>query len=179
VRQNKADKSADGRLTGVFGDLLIRRFKVRQPETYRVIESVVTQRKTTVDKAALCELAQTAMDLDFDGVEGDFLHAGRAADGTVLVLENAKRRSRPLLVHEPPFENISHEGELALAHLDSGDHAAMNTLLERLVPRLVSGGHLIIDDYKKEECRRAVDGYFQGKSGFRFERRSRLHVIRS
>ncbi len=205
-------KDFGGRLTGVFGELLVRRFSVREPEMFRVIESVSSQKLTSIDKSALCELAQTAMDIEFDGLDGDFVQAGCGMGGAAIVMAHAKRRNRPLTVHDPflgspdaetkarrelsahgaderlnlklisgPYaETISSSGELALAHLDCSKHDLMRILLEHLAPRLVKGGQLIIDDYKnRKECREAVDDYFRGKSGFKFVRQSRLHVIRN
>lgn len=200
------------RLSKVSGDLLVRRFSVRQPEMFRVVEMVTARKLTTIDKAALCELAQTVMDIEFDGLEGDFLQAGCGLGGAAIVIAHAKRRNRPLAVHDPfgagadaesqarrelathsaderlsvklfpgPYEKtVESKGALALAHVDCGKYDPMRVLLEALVPRLVRGGNLIIDDYKnKEECRKAVDDYFRGKEGFQFVRKSRLHVIKN
>jgi len=101
MRRNKLQMPADrGRLGGVFGSLLVRRFTVRQPEMYRVIETVSAKQLTRLDKAALCDLAQTAMDLEFDGVDGDFLQAGGVGGGAAIVIAHAKRRSRVLAVHD-------------------------------------------------------------------------------
>ena len=200
----------DGRLTSVSGSLLVRRFSVRQPEMFRVVEAVLAKRLTSIDKAALCELAQTVMDIEFDGLDGDFLQAGCGAGGSTIVITHAKRRNRSLTVYDPFTggpdveaqtrreltahgvnegmnvriipgsyeETLASDGALALAHVECGEYDSMRTLLERLVPRLVLGGILIIDDYKaREECRRAVDDYFRGKGGFQLVRKSRLHVI--
>lgn len=206
------NKAGGGRLEGVFGPLLVRRFMVRQPEMYRVVKAVSEARLTSIDEAALCELAQTVMDLEYDGLDGDFLQAGcGSGPGAAIVIAHAKRRTRSLTVHDPfsggpdletrarqglvaqgaderlnvrlmpgSYEDtLAPEGALALAHLDCAKYEPMRILLERLAPRLVPGGRLVIDDYKtREECQRAVDDYFRGKAGFRLERKSRLHVIR-
>lgn len=173
-------KGADGgRLTKVSGALLVRRFSVREPEMFRVVESVSAQKLTSIDKAALCELAQTVMDIELEGLEGDFIQAG-GGPGAAVIMESAKRRGRILTVLEAPYgETAQSVGVLALAHLDCREYSPMRLLLERLVPRLVIGGQIIIDDYKtQEECRRAVEDYFRGKKGFQLERKSRMHVIR-
>jgi len=211
-RAHERNRAGGGRLESVSGPLLVRRFSVRQPEMFRVVEAVSAQRLTPIDKAALCELAQTAMDIEFDGLGGDFLQAGCGPGGAAIVIAHAKRRSRVLAVHDPfgagpdaearvrrelaahgaderlnvrlvpgPYEEtLSPDGALALAHVDCGEYGPMRVLLERLSPRLVSGGHLIVDDYRtREECRQAVDDHFRGKGGFRLARKSRLHVIRN
>jgi hypothetical protein len=71
------------------------------------------------------------------------------------------------------------EEPVALAHLDGDWYESTRTCLTRIAPRLVPGGRIVLDDYDKwSGCRAAVDEYFAGRDGFRFERRSRLHVIR-
>lgn len=206
------NRAGGGRLTRVSGDLLVRRFSVRQPEMFRVIEAVSTARLTSINKAALCELAQTAMDIEYEGLDGDFIQTGCGFGGAAIVIAHAKRRSRAFAVHDPfgggpdaetrvrreltahgaderlnvrlvpgPYEEtVTSEGALAFAHVDCGEYDPMRVLLERLAPRLVLSGHLVIDDYRtQEECRKAVDDYFRGKAGFQLVRKSRLHVIRS
>lgn len=200
------------RLSKVSGSLLVRRFSVRQPEMFRVVEMVSAKRLTSLDKAALCELAQTVMDIEFDGLDGDFLQASCGLGGAAIVIAHAKRRNRNFFVHDPfgagpeaadqarrelaahnaderlsvklvpgSYEaTVAAEGKLAFGHLDCAKYDPMRVLLERLVPRLVSKGQFIIDNYKnKEECRKAVDDYFRGKEGFQFVRKSRLHVIKN
>jgi asparagine synthase (glutamine-hydrolysing) len=72
------------------------------------------------------------------------------------------------------------EGAVALAHIDGDWYQSVRTCLERIVPHLVSGGTLVIDDYDDwSGCRKAVDEYFAGKrEQFRFTQKSRLHVTR-
>ncbi|HTL71313.1 MAG TPA: TylF/MycF/NovP-related O-methyltransferase [Candidatus Eisenbacteria bacterium] len=211
-RSRERNRAGGGRLEKVSGPLLVRRFSVRQPEMFRVVETVASQKLTSIDRAALCELAQTAMDLEYERLDGDFLQAGCGAGGAAIVLAHAKRRARALEVHDPfaggpeaealarrdlaahgaderlnvqlfsgPYEQtLWADGPIALAHADCGEYGPMRVLLERLAPRLVSGGCLIVDDYgTREECRRAVDDHFRGKKGFRLVRKSRLHVTRS
>lgn len=179
---------------------------------YRVIETVTERRLTSIDKAGLCDLAQTAMDLEFDSVDGEFLQAGCGMGGAAIVIAHAKRRNRAFNVYDPfnadaqaetrvrdelgahraderlgvrliggPYaETVSVESPVALVHLDSGKYEPMKILLERTAPKLVAGGHIIIDDYAtRPECKRAVDEYFNGKSGFQLVRKSRVHIIKS
>jgi asparagine synthase (glutamine-hydrolysing) len=52
--------------------------------------------------------------------------------------------------------------------------------LQRIVPRLIVGGTLVIDDYEAwSGCRKAVDEYFVDKTAeFTFVKKSRLNIIR-
>ncbi len=100
--QGRGRKAVDGgRLTKVSGALLVRRFSVREPEIFRVVEAVASQKLTSIDQAALCELAQTAMDIELGDLDGDFIQAGCGLGGAVIVLAHAKRRGRAFLVHDP------------------------------------------------------------------------------
>ncbi|MFC1466509.1 MAG: TylF/MycF/NovP-related O-methyltransferase [Candidatus Brachytrichaceae bacterium NZ_4S206] len=69
---------------------------------------------------------------------------------------------------------------VALAHLDCDWHDSVWTCLTRIVPQLVVGGTLIVDDYADYSgCKKAVDRYFADKHDcFAFEKRSRLHIVR-
>ena len=120
------------RLAGVFGGLLVRRFSVRQPEMFRWVETVSARRLTTLDKASLCELAQTAMDIEFDGLDGDFLQAGCGLGGAAIVLAQAKRRSRTFMVHDP-------FGSAKDTEMNARRELAANGADERLNVQLVPG----------------------------------------
>jgi asparagine synthase (glutamine-hydrolysing) len=69
---------------------------------------------------------------------------------------------------------------VALAHIDCDWYESVWVCLERIVPQLVTGGILVIDDYYDwSGCRLAVDDYFrQRRAEFQFVTRSRLHIIR-
>jgi hypothetical protein len=71
------------------------------------------------------------------------------------------------------------DAPVALAHLDGDWYESTMVCLRRIVPQLVPGGRLIIDDYDFwEGCRKAVDEYFDGRAGFRFERWHRQHIVK-
>ena len=76
-------------------------------------------------------------------------------------------------------DTIDLEEPVAFAHLDGDWYESTMTCLERIAPRLVPGGRLVIDDYYQwSGCRTAVDEYFAGRDGFRLEQRAKLHVVR-
>ena len=78
------------------------------------------------------------------------------------------------------FEDTLHiDQPVALAHIDGDWYRSVMTCLERIEPRIVPGGIMVIDDYEHwSGCRKAVDEYFAGRSGYQFEQRSRLHIRR-
>ncbi|MBD5786390.1 class I SAM-dependent methyltransferase [Cellulosimicrobium terreum] len=78
------------------------------------------------------------------------------------------------------FEDTIHLDEpVALAHLDGDWYESTRTCLERIVPHLVVGGRLVVDDYFAwSGCRKAVDEYFASRTDFRRELHGRLHLIR-
>jgi asparagine synthase (glutamine-hydrolysing) len=76
-------------------------------------------------------------------------------------------------------ETLHVDRPVALAHIDCDWHESVRVCLERIVPRLEPGGVLVFDDYDSwEGCQQAVDEYFKGRPGFRYEWRTRLHVVR-
>jgi len=77
-------------------------------------------------------------------------------------------------------ESLIIKDDVAFAHIDADWYNSVMICLERIEPYLVSGGVLIIDDYKDwSGCKRAVDEYFQNKSDeYLFIQKSRLHIIR-
>ncbi|MFD7075638.1 class I SAM-dependent methyltransferase [Nocardioides sp. NPDC059952] len=69
---------------------------------------------------------------------------------------------------------------VAFAHLDGDWYESTMTCLERIAPHLVAGGRIVLDDYfHYSGCRDAVDEYFKDRPGFRLERRTKLHVVRT
>ncbi len=77
-------------------------------------------------------------------------------------------------------DTIDLDEPVALAHLDGDWYESTMTCLQRLSPLLVPGGRLVIDDYYAwSGCRTAVDEYFADRPGFRIERRTKLHVVRT
>jgi predicted O-methyltransferase YrrM len=77
-------------------------------------------------------------------------------------------------------DTLGDTGPVAVAHVDCDRYASVMTCLERIAPRLVPGGVMIVDDYdSKSGCRRAVDEYFRGRGAeYRLVRRTGLHVTR-
>ena len=76
-------------------------------------------------------------------------------------------------------DTLAIDEPVALAHLDGDWYASTMTALTRIAPWLTVGGRLVIDDYDTwSGCRTAVEEYFAGRPGYRFERRGRLHVVR-
>jgi asparagine synthase (glutamine-hydrolysing) len=70
---------------------------------------------------------------------------------------------------------------VAFAHVDCDRYESVRTSLERIAPRLVAGGVMVIDDYDhRSGCRKAVDEYLRVDGSLvRRRGRSRLHLVRS
>jgi hypothetical protein len=76
-------------------------------------------------------------------------------------------------------ETIALDEPVAIAHLDGDWYESTMTCLTRIAPLLPAGGRIVLDDYHAwSGCRAAVDEYFAGRDGYRFEHRTRLHVVR-
>lgn len=68
---------------------------------------------------------------------------------------------------------------VALAHVDGDWYESTMTCLERIVPHLVLGGRIVVDDYYMwSGCRDAVDEFMAGRTGLRVEKRAKVHIVR-
>jgi asparagine synthase (glutamine-hydrolysing) len=102
------------------------------------------------------------------------------------VVENFARHDVPVqqnnvhLVKGLFEDTLKVEGPVALAHIDGDWYSSVMVCLEQIEPKLVSGGVMVIDDYKSwSGCRKAVDEYFADKKAlYRFQYKSRLHIIK-
>ena len=66
------------------------------------------------------------------------------------------------LVDEP----LTTDGPVAFAHIDVDRYESVPTCLTRIVPNLIVGGSIIIDDYNDwSGCRNATDEYLQTVPG--------------
>lgn len=105
----------------------------------------------------------------FDKVKGNFARLGLPVD-----------RYNVHLVRGLFQDTMEITQAVALAHIDGDWYESVMTCVSRIVPMLVRGGVLVIDDYQSwSGCRRAIDEYFADKrDGFDFCERSRLHIVR-
>lgn len=79
------------------------------------------------------------------------------------------------------YENTMQLSEpIALAHIDCDWYDSVQLCLQQIVPNLIEGGVIVIDDYFAwDGCKLAVDDYFANlKNEFKFEYKSRLHIIK-
>jgi hypothetical protein len=77
-------------------------------------------------------------------------------------------------------EMLQVSAPVSLAHIDCDWYDSVQICLHQIVPNLVSGGTLVIDDYYSwSGCKKATDDYFEScKSDFKFIEKSRLHIIK-
>lgn len=76
-------------------------------------------------------------------------------------------------------DTILGDEPVALAHVDGDWYESTMTCLERLSPRLVPGGRIIIDDYYAwSGCARAVDDFTPRHPELRVEMRAKVHLVR-
>jgi asparagine synthase (glutamine-hydrolysing) len=90
----------------------------------------------------------------YDRVVENFTQFGLSVDG------------RRIALHKGPFEETLHpEGSVAFAHVDCDWYDPVKLCLERIVPRLSPGGHLLLDDYNDYGgCRRATDEFVRDRT---------------
>lgn len=70
--------------------------------------------------------------------------------------------------------------EIALAHLDCDWYKSVWTCLDRITPKLVVGGRMIIDDYDHwSGCKKAIDEFMeQNKGQYKIEQHNRVHIVK-
>jgi asparagine synthase (glutamine-hydrolysing) len=76
-------------------------------------------------------------------------------------------------------DTMTSTAPVAFAHIDCDWYDSVHTCLKNVVPRLVPGGSIIVDDYLDwSGCRKAVDEYFgpEIKPKFEFRLSSNLHI---
>lgn len=77
------------------------------------------------------------------------------------------------------YEDTLHPPKVALAHVDADWYASVKVCLDRIWPKLSSGGVMIFDDYYHwSGCRKAVDEWLKDRTDAIALRRSRLQVRR-
>lgn len=76
-------------------------------------------------------------------------------------------------------DTIDLDEPVALVHLDGDWYDSTMTCLTRLVPLLVPGGRVIVDDYFHwTGCRTAVDEFVEGRTDLRVEHRAKVHLVK-
>lgn len=71
--------------------------------------------------------------------------------------------------------------DVSFAHIDCDWYESVTLCLHQIIPHLVSGGEVIVDDYHTwSGCRKAVDEYFieERKSEFQLYFDERLHIVK-
>jgi asparagine synthase (glutamine-hydrolysing) len=119
------------------------------------------------------------------GINGETYY-GYKPDLYGEVTANFARHGLPLDRHSVSLikglyaDTLHPEHPVALAHIDCDWYESVTTCLERIVPRLVVGGVLVIDDYHSwSGCKAAVDHYFATRQpDFEFVDRGRRQITR-
>jgi len=120
------------------------------------------------------------------GIDGDQYY-GYQPDLRATVERNIEGAGFPLSAHRIALvqgllqDTLAGDEAVALAHIDVDWYDPVRTCLDRIVPRLVPGGVVILDDYRDwSGCGKAVDEYFEaaGRAGFAFDESAGHLVIR-
>lgn len=111
------------------------------------------------------------------GIGGDPYY-GYRSDLYAAVERNIEQGGFPLRAHDISLvkgllqDTLTGDQPVALAHIDVDWYDPIRTCLERIVPRLIPGGVVILDDYQDwSGCKKAVDDYFglAGRGRFTFD----------
>jgi O-methyltransferase len=94
-----------------------------------------------------------------EGIGGDQYY-GYVTDLEGQVRQTLERFGVEAVSHPGVFEETLEPGPVAFAHIDCDWYDSVRVCLERIYPRLVAGGQVVIDDYYDwGGARRAVDEF--------------------
>lgn len=104
-----------------------------------------------------------------EGINGD-LYYGYREDLLKIVKENLREfgidreQQNVKLIKGLIEETMEIDSPVAFAHIDVDWYGPVKVCLQRLTPKLVTGGVLILDDYNDwGGCKKATDEYFEDK----------------
>lgn len=116
---------------------------------------------------------------------GDEVYYGYRTDLLREVEESFARHGVPTDEHTVSLvqglfqDTITGDEPVALAHVDGDWYESTMTCLERIAPRLVPGGRIVVDDYFAwSGCATAVDEFVARDPGLRVEMRAKVHLVR-
>lgn len=105
-----------------------------------------------------------------NGINGDKYY-GYREDLFEVVQHNLKKfkinpvENKVSLIKGLLQDTMRVKDKVAFAHIDVDWYEPVKTCLNRIIPKLVSGGSIILDDYNDwSGCRKAVDEYFRNSS---------------
>jgi asparagine synthase (glutamine-hydrolysing) len=106
----------------------------------------------------------------FEKVKNNFINCGIKLDDTINFVQGLYQ------------DTLQVKESVTFAHIDCDWYDSVMICLERIVPNLVVGGRIILDDYNDwSGCKKAVDEYFSDKvisSKFKFINDEKLLIIR-
>lgn len=89
------------------------------------------------------------------------------------------RRNAITLVKGDFRDTLDVDYPVAVAHLDGDWYESTMVCLQRIWPKVVPGGRIVVDDYDHwEGCRRAVDEFFADRTDYVQETRNKVHFVR-
>lgn len=116
---------------------------------------------------------------------GDDLYYGYHDDLVAEVAASFTRCGVPAADHNVELipglfeDTITGDEPVAFAHIDGDWYESTRTCLDRIAPRVVCGGRMVIDDYYHwPGCRQAVDEFVDTHPEFAVERRTKVHLVR-
>lgn len=83
-----------------FNNIKFKWFARHEPTITAVIEQVLKDRLTYIDKIALVDLAKVVIDNEDQSINGAIVETGCALGGSALLLAKAKKQTRPLAIYD-------------------------------------------------------------------------------
>lgn len=75
-------------------------FCMKNPEIASIIEAIILQKLSYLEKQTICDLVKIAINNERKGVKGIIIEAGCALGGSAIAIASAKSKERPLYVYD-------------------------------------------------------------------------------
>jgi asparagine synthase (glutamine-hydrolysing) len=73
---------------------------MKNPEIASIIEAIILQKLSYLEKQTICDLVKIAINNERKGVKGIIIEAGCALGGSAIAIASAKSKERPLYVYD-------------------------------------------------------------------------------
>jgi asparagine synthase (glutamine-hydrolysing) len=84
----------------LFSEIDFKIFSIKNPEMAGIIEAIISQGLSYLEKQTICDLVKIAMNNERRGVKGIIIEAGCALGGSAIAIASAKSKERPLYVYD-------------------------------------------------------------------------------
>lgn len=115
----------------LFSKIDFKIFCMKNPEIASIIEAIILQKLSYLEKQTICDLVKIAINNERKGVKGIIIEAGCALGGSAIAIASAKSKERPLYVYDvfgtipPPSEQDGIDAQNRYEVIASGNSSGI------------------------------------------------------